>query len=74
MSITNDGERLVLVETPLPKANPRGLTMEWITWNLENNIPVYGADATKAPLNWKVVLAGLILVVGIVLIILRKKR
>ena len=74
MSVTNDGERLVLVETPLPKSNPRGLTMEWVTWNLENNIPVYGADSTKAPLNWKVVLAGLILVAGIVLIILRKKR
>lgn len=72
MSITNDGERIVLAETTLPPSNPRGLTPEFVNWNMKN-IPVFGAgDSYAKPLNVKVLAIAGAVILGFVLILKRR--
>ena len=74
MSMTTDGDRIVVAETALPASNPRGITGEWLVWNVEKNIPVYGQTANAVPKNSLMLIGALALAgLGIVLILKRKR-
>ena len=70
MATTNVGEYTVLVETPLQPANPRGITADWLIWNVTKNIPTLSEQGRT--INWKVIAAGAVLAVGLVMVLRRK--
>jgi hypothetical protein len=69
MATTNNGEITVLVDTPLPSGNPRGITSDWLTWNVEQNLP---SLSTGGGINWTIIGAGAALALGLILVLKRR--